>query len=617
MSAEHYQMLAKTFDGLEEVLKTELEELGASDVEVVTRGVKFSGSKELLYRANFCCRTALRILRIIGEIKVKSTNDLYQGVYKLPWEDFFDVNQTFAINSTVNSEAFNNSMFVSLKTKDAIVDRFRSKFDKRPSVNTDNPDFRINVHASADMVTLSLDSSGESLHKRGYRVGQNEASMSEVLAAGLLKIAGWNGQCDFYDTMCGSGTIPIEAALIARNIPPGIFRQEFAFESWKDFDQDLLEKVYNDDYERSFEHKIFATDFSALSIKVAEKNAKSAGVLKSIEFGEKDFAGYEPQPAGGMLIINPPYGERMNSRKVEPIYNMIGDQLKRNFQGFKAWVFSSSEEGFKSIGLKPSEKIPLQNGPLSCSFRLYEVYEGSKKVLNQDGYERRSNEDSSSRPAFRRRENTVSDRRSQPDGNRRSAERPSFRSKPGNDDRQQRSGGFKSHDDRPQRNSGTARRDDRSPGSSAPGRRDDRPQRAGGFDRRDDRPQRSSSSGRHDDRPQRSSSFGRQDDRQPRGSGPGRRDDRPQRDHRAGDDDRSTRTPGRFTQNEKPVRPRENDQEMTKRREAFYADRRSKLEQGMQEKSKEMKDKSQEAKSGKAPKSDHSSSERPKRPRIK
>ena len=384
MSSESYQMLAKTFDGLEEVLKIELEDIGASNVEVVNRGVKFSGTKETLYRANFCCRTALRILRIIGEFSVKGANDLYRNVNKMEWENYMDVTQTFAINSTVNSEAFNNSMFVSLKTKDAIVDRLRAKFDKRPSVNTDDPDIRINVHASADAVTISLDSSGESLHKRGYRVGQNEASMSEVLAAGILKIADWKGQTDFYDTMCGSGTIAIEAALIARNIPPGMFRQEFAFERWKDFDEDLLEKVYNEDYEVPFEHNIYASDISSLSVKVAEKNAKSAGVLKSIEFKEQDFAQFEPQSKGGLLIINPPYGERMNDRKVEPLYNMIGNQLKHQFQGFKAWVFSSSEEGFKNIGLKPSKKIPLYNGPLECSLRLFEVYEGSKKAGKQD-----------------------------------------------------------------------------------------------------------------------------------------------------------------------------------------------------------------------------------------
>lgn len=384
-------MLAKTFAGLEEVLKVELEEIGASNVEAVVRGVKFTGSKEILYKANFCCRTALRILRNIGEFKIKNTNDLYNSVYNLPWEDYFDVTQTFSINSTVNSDSFNNSMFVSLKAKDAIVDRFRAKTNKRPSVNTENPDIRINVHASADSLDISLDSSGESLHKRGYRVGQNEASMSEVLAAGILKIVGWKGETDFYDTMCGSGTLPIEAALIARNIPPGIFRQQFAFEIWKDFDQELFEKIYNDDYEVPFDKNIYASDISSMSLKVAEKNAKGAGVLKSIQFKEIDFAQFNPASNEGLLVINPPYGERMNDRRVEPLYSMIGDSLKRAFTGMQAWVFSGSEDGFKNIGLRPSRRIPLYNGPLECSLRLFEVYEGSKKAKKQEDGGRRGN----------------------------------------------------------------------------------------------------------------------------------------------------------------------------------------------------------------------------------
>lgn len=391
MSSEKLTMLAKTFSGLENVLKEELLQIGASDVEPVVRGVKFTGTKEILYKANFCCRTALRILKFIGEYKVHSQNDLYQSVYNIDWSEIFDINQTFAINSTVNSEAFNNSMFVSLKTKDAIVDQFRTKFKKRPSVNPDDPDIRINVHASSDTLTVSLDSSGESLHKRGYRVGQNEASMSEVLAAGILKIAGWKGQSDFYDTMCGSGTIPVEAALIARNIPPGMFRKEFAFEKWKDFDSDLFEEIYNEDYEVPFEHKIYASDISSISIKVSEKNAKSAGVLKDIEFSTADFATLKPKSEKGLLIINPPYGERMRERQVEPLYKMIGDALKSGFSGFKAWVFSSSEDGFKNIGLRPSRKIKLYNGPLECSFRHYELYDGSKKEKKQYG-NRRTNQ---------------------------------------------------------------------------------------------------------------------------------------------------------------------------------------------------------------------------------
>ena len=419
-------MLAKTFAGLEDVLKQELIEIGASDVETVVRGVKFTGSKAILYKANFCCRTALRVLRVIGEYKVKSTNDLYQSVYKIDWSDIFDVTQTFAINSTVNSEAFNNSMFVSLKAKDAIVDQFRGKFKKRPSVNAENPDIRINVHASSDTLTVSLDSSGESLHKRGYRVGQNEASMSEVLAAGILKIAGWKGQTDFYDTMCGSGTIPVEAALIARNIPPGMFRQEFAFEKWKDFDADLLEEIYNEDYEVPFEHKIYASDISNINIKVSEKNAKSAGVLKDIEFKVSDFSEIEPASNKGLLIINPPYGERMRERQVEPLYTMIGDQLKRKYAGFKAWVFSSSEQGFKNIGLRPSQKLKLYNGSLECSYRQFELYDGSKKEkkqFNKPGskYPPRTGSGRGDFKSRDRNEGFRSDRQARPDG------RPLFR----------------------------------------------------------------------------------------------------------------------------------------------------------------------------------------------
>ena len=380
MSSENYQMLAKTFSGLEEVLKEELIAIGATDVEVVVRGVRFKGTKEVLYKANFCCRTALRILRIVGEYKIKNADELYDSIYKIDWSELFDLSQSFTIICTVNSEAFNNSMFISLKAKDAIVDLFKSKLNKRPSYNPDDPDIRIHVHASADSLSVSLDSSGESLHKRGYRVGQNEATMNEVLAAGILKIVGWTGQCDFYDTMCGSGTIPVEAALMARNIPPGMFRKEFAFEKWKDFDAELFEAVYNEDYEKPFEHRVYASDIVNINIKVSEVNAKNAGVLKDIEFKTIDFASYEPQSENGLLIINPPNGERASDRMVVPLFNMIGDQLKKNYAGFKAWVISSSEEGLKSIDLNPTRKIKLHIGPLECSLQLFEVYDGYKKM---------------------------------------------------------------------------------------------------------------------------------------------------------------------------------------------------------------------------------------------
>jgi len=384
MGSEKFFMLAKTFLGLEDVLRDELIGIGASDVTVVARGVKFSGTNEMLYKANFCCRTAIRILKIIGDFKVKGTNDLYNSVRSIDWSSYFDVQQTFSVNSTVDSEAFNNSMFVSLKTKDAIVDQFKTNLGKRPSVNTENPDIRINVHASADEMSVSIDSSGESLHKRGYRINQSDNSMSEVLAAGILKLAGWRGQCNLYDPMCGTGTIPIEAELIARNIPPGIFRKSFDFEKWKDFDRELFDTVYNAEYEVPFEHTIYASDISSVNVKIASDVARNAGLKKGIQFSVSDFASIKPEKNSGLLIVNPPYGPKMNDRLIEPLYSMIGDNLKRNFKGFEAWIFSSSEDGFKSIGLRSTQKIKLFNGPIECDLRSFELYGGSKKQVKQE-----------------------------------------------------------------------------------------------------------------------------------------------------------------------------------------------------------------------------------------
>lgn len=456
MSSEKYVMVAKTFAGLEDVLKDELIEIGASEVEVLIRGVKFTGSKEILYKANFCCRTALRILVIIKEFNVKSSNDLYNGVRSIEWSDYFEVNQTISVNSTVNSEAFNNSMFVSLKTKDAIVDQFKAKIGKRPSVNAETPDIRINVHASSDEVSVSLDSSGESLHKRGYRLGQNEASMSEVLAAGILKIAGWKGQCDFYDPMCGSGTLPIEAALIARNIPPGIFRKSFGFEKWKDFDENLFDKVYNADYEIPFENTIYASDIASVNIKISSENARNAGLKKDIQFSVSDFSTLKPVKETGMLIINPPHGQRMNDRAVEPIYSMIGTALKNNFKGINAWVFSSSEEGFRNIGLKPSTKFALFNGSIECELRSFDLYDGSQRQFKQD-YSRREGND---------RYRSQGDYRSQGRTDYRGSRNERDNRSTGSDERRspRRSDGFKSNSEGPGRS-----------GNDAPQRRDFKP----------------------------------------------------------------------------------------------------------------------------------------------
>ncbi|MBR7154772.1 MAG: RNA methyltransferase, partial [Paludibacteraceae bacterium] len=328
---KNFTMLAKTFKGLEEVLAQELIELGANDVLIERRAVSFSGDKALLYRANFALRTAIRILVPIATFKAKDTDALYKQVKALDWGRYMTAETTFAVDATVYSESFRNSRFVTYRTKDAIADYWTEKADKRPNVSTQEPDLMINVHVSNEQVTLSLDSSGESLHKRGYRVATTEAPISEVLAAGMLLMAGWRGQSDFYDPMCGSGTLLIEAALIARNIAPGVFRKSFAFEKWKDFDADLWNEIYNDDsQEREFTHRIYGSDASFYAIQQAGKNIKSAGVQKDIELKQIRIEELkELQASGALVMINPPYGERLKSNKeMEDLYGAIGSTLK-------------------------------------------------------------------------------------------------------------------------------------------------------------------------------------------------------------------------------------------------------------------------------------------------
>jgi putative N6-adenine-specific DNA methylase len=476
MSSEKFVMEAKTFEGLEDVLKDELIGIGASDVEVISKGVKFTGSLEMLYKANFCCRTALRILVIIKEFDVKSTNDLYTGVRNIDWMSYFDIQRSFSVVSTVHAEAFNNSMFVSLKTKDAIVDQFKAKLGKRPSVNAENPDIRIHVHASTENVTVALDSSGESLTKRGYRPNQTEGTMSEVLAAGILKIAGWNGQSDFYDPICGLGIMPIEAALIARNIPPGIFRKSFAFEKWKNFDADIFDTVYNADYEIPFEHTIYASDVSVGNVRISTENARNAGLKKDIQFSTADFATLKPQKDTGLIIVNPPAAQRGNERMVDSMFKMIGDSLKHNFKGIKAWVFSNSEEGFRSIGLKASTIIKLYNGTIESELRNFEMYDGSKSFPKPEFRPRNSNDrfsrDSRDSSNFRGSGRTDSPgaRRERSFGTRDNDSRPTQTG------RNDRSFGSRDANSRPTQ----TRRDDKSFGSrdadsrSTPTRRDDR-----------------------------------------------------------------------------------------------------------------------------------------------
>lgn len=375
-------MLAKTFKGLEEVLAQELIELGANDVQIERRAVSFKGDKALLYRANFALRTAIRILVPIASFKAKDTDALYDQLKKLNWSQWMQVDSSFAIDATVYSESFRNSRFVTYRVKDAIVDYWQEKAAKRPNVRVENPDLLVNVHIANEQVTVSLDSSGESLHKRGYRVANTEAPISEVLAAGMLLLAGWRGQADFYDPMCGSGTLLIEAALIARNIAPGVFRQAFAFEKWPDFDADLWNDIYNDDSrEREFAHRIYGSDASFYAIQQAAKNIKSAGVQKDVELKQVRLEELKDLSTdNAFVMMNPPYGERLASNKdMEDLYAKIGTALKHQFTGATAWIISSNAAAMKCIGLKPSQKMHLLNGELDCQFNKYELFQGKRK----------------------------------------------------------------------------------------------------------------------------------------------------------------------------------------------------------------------------------------------
>jgi hypothetical protein len=392
---ESFQMIAKTFQGLEEVLAQELTALGANDIEIGRRMVSFSGDKEMMYKANFCLRTAIRILKPIKNFIAKDADEVYEQIKAISWENILDVEKTFAVDAVVFSEEFRHSKFVSYKVKDAIVDYFREKFNKRPSVRINRPDVLLNIHIAQTTCTLSLDSSGESLHRRGYRQEAVEAPLNEVLAAGMILMTGWKGECDLIDPMCGSGTIPIEAALIARNIAPGVFRKEFAFEKWNDFDQDLFDTIYNDDsQECEFTHKIYGYDNNPQANEIATHNIKAAGVSKDITLKLQPFQQFEQPAEKSMIITNPPYGERISTNNLLGLYQMIGERLKHAFTGNTAWVLSYREECFDQIGLKPTAKIPLFNGALECEFRKYEIFDGKYKEFKKQEGESEEGEDS-------------------------------------------------------------------------------------------------------------------------------------------------------------------------------------------------------------------------------
>jgi len=379
-------MIAKTFMGLEPVLANELTQLGAKNVQVGRRMVSFTGDKEMMYRANFQLHTAIRILKPIKHFKALSADDVYEGVKDIDWTEYLSLDKTFAVDSVVFSEEFRHSKFVAYKVKDAIVDQFREKTGNRPNISVSNPDMRLHIHIAEDQCTLCLDSSGESLHRRGYRQESVEAPLNEVLAAGMILMTGWHGETDFIDPMCGSGTLLIEAALIARNMAPGLFRKEFAFEKWPDFDADLFDKIYNDDsQEREFAHHIYGYDVDIKAVNTARLNVKAAGLTSDITVEEQDFKNFTQPKEKSIMVTNPPYGERISTSDLLGTYKMIGERLKHQFTGNEAWVLSYREECFTQIGLKPSIKIPLFNGSLECEFRKYQMFDGKMSDFRGEG----------------------------------------------------------------------------------------------------------------------------------------------------------------------------------------------------------------------------------------
>ena len=378
----NFKMVAKTLFGFEELLAKELKQLGAQAVTTGVRHVSFEGDKGFMYKANIGLRTAIKILKPIAKFKVINENDLYTKIYAIPWENYLKPDGSLAVGATLNGDTFTHSQYVSLKTKDAIVDRFRDKSGERPNVDLRFPDLKIDIHIDRHFCTVSLDSSGESLHKRGYKVVTNIAPINEVLAAGLIMLSGWDGQSDFMDPMCGSGTVLIEAAMIACNIPPNLMRNEFGFERWEDWDVDLFEKIEESllSKTRDFHHKIMGFDKSPSAVQKAIQNVENAKLEDFIYIKHEDF--FKTQKGGEEhlhMVFNPPYGERLDI-EMETFYGSIGSTLKHKYPGTNAWMISSNLEALKHIGLRPSRKIKLFNAKLEARFSKYEMYAGTKKI---------------------------------------------------------------------------------------------------------------------------------------------------------------------------------------------------------------------------------------------
>ena len=379
-------MIAKTLFGFEEILAKELQQLGAQNVEIGTRMVSFVGDKGFMYKANLALRTALKILKPIYNFRAFNEASLYKGIQGIDWSKYMNSNQTFVIDTTVHSDNFKHSQFVAQKCKDAIVDQFKEKFGSRPSIDKDYPDLRINIHIDRDQCSVSLDSSGASLHQRGYKTATNIAPINEVLAAGMLLLSGWDGSCDFIDPMCGSGTILAEAAMIACNIPPNINRKEFAFEKWNDWDNDLFDQIMDSLMKKvkEFHYTITGYDKAPSAVMKAKDNIRNANLDEYVKISERNFFDTEKENQGPLhMVFNPPYGERLDIH-LERFYREVGDTLKQSYPNTNAWFITANLEALKYVGLKPSRKIKLFNGKLEARLVKYEMYAGSKRTKFQE-----------------------------------------------------------------------------------------------------------------------------------------------------------------------------------------------------------------------------------------
>lgn len=383
---ENFKMIAKTLFGFEELLAKELRDLGAQEVQLGTRAVSFYGDKGFMYKANLSLRTALKILKPIHQFRAFNEQALYKGIRDIQWSQFLNTNQTFVVDVTLHSENFKHSQFVALKTKDAIVDQFREQKGARPSIDKDHPDLRINIHIDREQVSVALDTSGASLHHRGYRRVTNIAPINEVLAAGMLLLSGWKGESDFMDPMCGSGTLLVEAAMIACNIPANINRKEFAFEKWSDWDNVLFDTIIDSLMKktREFNYSIIGYDKAPSAVAKARENVMNANLDDYVTLTQANFFETEKQTQGPLhMVFNPPYGERLEIN-IERFYRELGDTLKQSYPGTAAWFITANLEGLKHVGLKPSRKIKLFNGSLESRFVNYELYAGSRKAKFQN-----------------------------------------------------------------------------------------------------------------------------------------------------------------------------------------------------------------------------------------